>query len=78
MKMKLTKGYKTGKAQPLWMCIREIRICTPNELGKIYDGYNDKTFEVEYWMCIKIKKNYNFNIMQRVFISNPTPTRRNT
>jgi hypothetical protein len=65
---KLTKGYKTGKAQPLWRCCREIRICCPNELGKIYDGLNTLTGEYEYWMCIKINANYNDNIMQRVFL----------
>jgi len=64
----LTKGYKTGKAQPVWHCCREIRICCPNELGKIYDGFNTITEEKEYWMCIKINKNYNDNIMQRIFL----------
>lgn len=65
---KLTNGYKTGKAQPVWKCCRMIRISMPNELGKIYDGLNTLTDEYEYWMCIKINKNYNDNIMQRIFL----------
>jgi hypothetical protein len=64
---KVTKGYKTGKAQPVWKCAREIRICTPNILGEIYDCNAWETGEPEYWMCIKINKNYNDNIMQRVW-----------
>ncbi len=64
---KITKGYKTGKAQPVWKCCRQIRICMPNELGKIYEGLNTLTNEYEYWICIKLNNNYNDNIMQRIF-----------
>ncbi len=63
--VKLTKGYKTGKAQPVWKCAREIRICAPNKLGEIYTCYNEG--EIEQWMCIKVNKNYNYNIMQQVY-----------
>lgn len=64
---KLTKGYKTGKAQPVWKCPREIRICCPNKLGEIYTCSNWGEGELQHWMCIKINKNYNDNIMQRVW-----------
>ena len=64
---KITKGYKTGKAKPVWKCVREIRICTPNELGKIYTCSDFGNSEIEQWMCIKINKNYNDNIMQKVW-----------
>lgn len=63
----LTKGYKTGKAQPVWKCQREIRICAPNQLGKIYTCSNWGNGETEQWMCIKVTKDYNNNIMQRVW-----------
>ncbi len=65
----LTKGYKTGKAQTVSKCCREIRISCPNELGKIYEGFNTLTEEKEYWMCIKVAKNFNDNIMQRLFLT---------
>ena len=67
--MKLTKGYKTGKAQPVKDCCRAIRISTPDKLGVIYEGLNTLPDEpvYEYWMCIKINKNYNDNIMQQIF-----------
>ena len=67
---KLTKGYKTGVSQPVWKCCRQIRLCSPNELGEIYEGLNTLTNEYEFWMCIKIEKNPKkgyYNIMQRIF-----------
>ena len=64
---RITKGYKTGKAQPVWKCAREIRICTPNELGKIHTCSDWDNSGVEQWMCIKINNNYNDNIMQKVW-----------
>lgn len=67
---KLTKGYKTGKAQQLRHCCREIRISCPNELGRIYDGFNTLTNQKEYWMLIKISRNYYDNIMQQILLPN--------
>ncbi len=64
--MKLTKGYKTGKAQKVSACCREIRIQTPKVLGEIYTGYNTLTEETESWMCIKVTPNWNNNIVQRI------------
>ena len=64
---KLTKGYKTGKAQAVWKCPREIRICCPNELGAIYTCSDFGSTPIQYWMCIKINKNYNDNIMQQIY-----------
>lgn len=64
---KLTKGYKTGVAQPVWKCCRQIRLSTPNKLGEIYEGLNTLTDEYEYWMCIKVTMNFNDNIMQRIY-----------
>lgn len=64
---KLTKGYKTGKAQKAYKCCRMIRICVPNKLGEITEAYNTDTNELEYWMCIKIKPNSFDNILQRIY-----------
>ena len=64
---KLTKGYKTGIAQPVWKCCRMIRICCPSKLGEIYEGFNTLTNEKEFWMCIKVTNDCNNNIMQRIF-----------
>lgn len=67
MAKKLTKGYKTGVSQKLFKCCREIRIQTPNELGKIYEGVNTLNDKLEKWMLIKVAKDYNDNIMQRIY-----------
>ena len=65
---RLTKGYITGKAQRVSSCQREIRICTPSVLGKIYTCSNfGRDEDAEKWMCIKVGKDYNNNIMQRVW-----------
>ena len=65
--MKVTKGYKTGKAQPAWKCCRMIRICPPNQVGEISNVFNTETEEYESWMCIKVdKKNCMNNILQKI------------
>lgn len=58
---------KKGKAQPLWKCCREIRIQMPSEKEVIYSGLNTLTEEHEDWLLIKLNKDRNFHIMQRVF-----------
>ncbi|MCK9542550.1 MAG: hypothetical protein M0R03_11040 [Novosphingobium sp.] len=57
---------KLGEARPMYKCCRQIRIQFPNEIGKIYSGVNTMTEEEEKWICIKVTKNCNNNILQRV------------
>ena len=40
----------------------------PDKLNKIYEGFNTITNELECWKCIKVKTNYNINIMQQLFL----------
>lgn len=61
-------GIKKGKAQRLHKCCREIRIQAGSMyVGGTYFGFNTLTSENESWLCIKIKKDINDNIMQRVY-----------
>ena len=65
---KLTKGYKTGKAQKVADCCRMVRICPPTKLGEIVEALNTLTEEQEKWMLIKINKKNSFDsIVQRIF-----------
>ena len=64
---KITKGYKTGTSQPMSKCCRMVRLSPCHTIGDICEGLNTLTDEYEYWMCIKIAKNFNDNIMQRIF-----------
>ena len=62
---------KRGKSQKLWKCCREIRIQGANMIiNGIYTGYNTLTEEEEKWLCLKISKDYNDNILQRIY-TNP-------
>ena len=58
---------KRGKTQPVYKCCREIRIQMPGVKGKIYYATNFGVTEEEAWLCIKVTKDYNYNIMQRVY-----------
>ena len=58
---------RTGKCQPVYKCCRCIRIQIPSVLGEIYYGYNTIIESMEAWKCIKVKKDYNNNIMQKVY-----------
>ena len=64
---KLTKGYKTGKAQRIGLCCREIRICPPKELGDIAEGMNTISGEYEFWMLIKKEKRWADSVVQRIY-----------
>ncbi len=61
-KLKAPKGFKKGKAKPLSHCCREIRIASPNKLGKIDSGYFDfgnHRSKQETIMVIKESKPFN-------------------
>lgn len=58
---------KRGVAQKLSKCCREIRMQAGNmSVNSIYTGYNTLTNEEEKWLCLKVKKDYNDNILQRL------------
>lgn len=59
---------KKGKCQKLWKCCREIRICAGSIiLYHQYIAYNSLTDEVGIWKCIKLAKDHNDHIMQRIY-----------
>jgi hypothetical protein len=64
---KLTKGYKTGRAQKVGNCCREIRIQSPSVIGEIYEGLNTLTDKNEKWMLIKIANKSINSIVQQIF-----------
>lgn len=63
----LTKGLKKGKAQPVYKCCREVRLWAGGKLGEETSGFNTLTNELEHWICIKVDKNPNNSIVQRIY-----------
>ena len=61
-------NFKFGNATQVMNLCREIRICMPNEVGKVYDGFDTDKNERQYWVCVKATKFIPSNIMQRIYI----------
>lgn len=59
---------KRGIAQKLYKCCREIRIQGGNMIvNGVYTGFNTLTDEEEKWVCLKAAKDYNDNVLQRIY-----------
>lgn len=66
------KKFRFGKVKRAHELCREIRICTPNEPGKVYIGYvpfgDSKNGNQEIYVCVKANRNWNFAIMQELIV----------
>lgn len=63
--MKRDMSFGIGRKITVDRLCREIKIQTPNVLGKKYTGFNSMTGDNEMWELIKINKNPLKNLMRR-------------